>query len=236
MRVRVLLSGGSRLLGYASPVLVCALGVNVYAQHKIVETQYLECVRDNKGRDVASRSTETSIFDSKLGFRAYGVVVASNSPEGACTNTSTIYLAEPGGPFQVALQQTSERLPDGSIYDGNGIESIQWSPSGARLLIGISQWMWRTDSTWHTKYLVLTPSEGGTREIRLAAGIERYFSQPCTRLVSSEGWLDDRRIGIEIKAADYMDEDGVADPTPSCVRRPTRFSFDVDSGKLIERR
>jgi hypothetical protein len=85
-------------------------------------------VRDDKGHDVASRSVQTAVFNSQQGFRAYGVVVASHSPERTCKNTSTVYLVEPGGTFRVALQQTPELLPDGSVYDGNGVETIQWSP------------------------------------------------------------------------------------------------------------
>lgn len=173
---------------------------------------------------------QTPVFDSKQGFRAYGVVVASYSPEGACKNTSTIYLAEPGGRFRVALQQTPELLPDGSVYDGNGIEAIRWSPSGTRLLVAVSQWTWGTDSTWNTKYLLLTPSNVGARELPIMAAIQRYFAKPCTRLDRSRGWLDDTRIDIEVNPYKDEYEGGAADPTPSCVATPTRFSFDVVSG------
>jgi hypothetical protein len=36
-------------------------------------------MRDDKGIDVASRSMPTPVFDSKQGFKAYGVVVASRN-------------------------------------------------------------------------------------------------------------------------------------------------------------
>jgi hypothetical protein len=86
----------------------------VFAQEKPLATQYVECVRDEKRVNIASRSMPTPVFGSKQGFRSYGVVVASRSPEGVCKNTTTVYLAEPAGTFRVALQQQSERLPDGS--------------------------------------------------------------------------------------------------------------------------
>ena len=35
-------------------------------------TQYVECAKDNKGDDVASRSMLTPVFDSKQRFKAYG--------------------------------------------------------------------------------------------------------------------------------------------------------------------
>lgn len=162
------------------------------------------------------------------------MVVASHLPEGTCKNTSTFYLAEPAGTFRVALRQTPEPLPDGSVYDGNGIETIQWSPSGTRLLIEVSQWTWGTDYTWNTKYILLTPAEGGARELPIMAAIQRYFAQPCARLVSLKGWLDDARIDIELNSDKDVDEEDVAGPTPSCVGTPTGFSFDVDAGDFLK--
>src|SRR3954468_16747526 len=66
----------------------------------------------------------TPVFDSKQKFKAYGVVVACRSPEGVCENTTSVYFTKPEGTVQVAFQQQSERLPDGGVYDGNGIEDI----------------------------------------------------------------------------------------------------------------
>lgn len=43
---------------------------------KPLATQGVECVRDDKGRDVASRKMQTPIFVSKKGARAFGVVAA----------------------------------------------------------------------------------------------------------------------------------------------------------------
>jgi len=235
MQPRVFLCWAPRFLWYASVLLCCAPGTT-HAQPKPLVTQYLECVRDNKGRDFASRSMRTPVFHSKRGFRVYGVVLASHSLEGTCKNTSTVYLAEPGGAFRVALQQTPELLPDGSVYDGNGIERIQWSPSGTRLLIEVSQWTWGTDSTWNTKYILITPSEAGARELPIMAAIKRHFSRPCVRLVRSKGWANDTRIDIEIHPAQDVDEEGVAGPSPTCVETPTRFSFDVSSGDFLELR
>ncbi len=174
----------------------------------------------------------TPVFDSKQGFRAYGVVLASHSAEGACKNSSTVYFAQPAGTFRVALQQTPEPLPDGSVYDGNGIKSIQWSPSGTRLLIEVSQWTWGTDSDWNTKYILLTP-EGDVRELPIMAAIQKHFAQPCVWLDRSKGWLDDARIDIELNPAKDVDEEGVAGPTPSCIGTPTQFSFDVVSGDFL---
>jgi hypothetical protein len=232
MRLTPVLCRAPRFLWYGC-LLFCCVPASAFAQGKPLATEYVECLRDDKGLDVGSRSMQTPVFDSKQGFRAYGMVVASRSLEGTCKNTSTVYLAEPAGTFRVALRQTPELLPDGSVYDGNGIESIQWSPSGTRALIQVSQWTWGTDSTWNTKYILLTPAEGSARELPIPAAIQRYFAQPCARLVSSMGWLDDGRISIELMPVKDVDEEGVADPTPSCVAKPTLFSFEVGSGDFL---
>lgn len=229
---RVVLGRRSRFL-WCAHLLLCCVPASMFAQRKALVTQYLECVRDEKGRDVASRSIQTPVFTSNLGFRAYGLVGASHSAVGACKNTSTVYFAEPAGTFRVVLQQTPELLPDGSVYDGNGIETIQWSPSGRRLLIVISQWTWGTDFSWNTKYLLFTPGEERASELPILAAVTRYFAHPCAWLVKSRGWLDDTRIDVQIEPSKDVDEEGVADPTPSCVENPTRFSFDVESGELV---
>jgi hypothetical protein len=214
-------------------LLLCCLAAKAVAQSKMLPTAYVECVQDDKGVYVASRSVPTPVFDSKQGFRAYGVVIASRSPEGACKNTTTVYLAEPEGTFRVGFQQQSERLPDGSVYDGAGLENIDWSPAGKRLLVKVSQWTWGTDGTWNTKYILLTPATGEVRELPISAAIQKHFAKPCTWLVSSQRWLDDGRIEIQLKADNELDEEGNAEETPSCIEKPTRFSFDVDSGDFL---
>lgn len=212
----------------------CCLAAKAFSEVKPLPTEFLECVRDAKGVDVASRSMPTPVFDSKQGFRAYGVVVARRSPEGACENTTTVYFTEPGGTFRVAFEQKAERLPDGGVYDGNGIENLLWSPAGTRLLIEVSQWTWGTDSTWNTKYVVISSETGPATELPVTAAIQKHFAKPCAWIDSSEGWLDDERIAIELNPNLDVDEEGHAGPTPSCVQEPTHFTFDIDSGDFVE--
>lgn len=222
----------SRYRWYAC-LLFCCAAANAFADDKPLPTQLVECVQDAKGVSLASQSIATPVFDSKQGFRAYGVVVASSSPQGACTNTTTIYLAEPIGTVRIAFQQQSERRQDGSVYDGNGIEKIQWSPAGTRLLIVVSQWTWGTDSTWNTKYILFTPATGRVSELPISAGIQKYFAKPCTWFDSPGAWLDDGRIAIKLQPYNSVDEEGNPEATPSCIATPAWFSFDVDSGDFM---
>jgi hypothetical protein len=118
------------------------------------------------------------------------------------------------------------------VYDGNGVEAIRWSPSGQRILVEVSQWTWGTDFGWNTKYVLMTPNEPGARELPVVDTLDRQFAQPCVREVTSKGWRDDARIEIEVNPVKDVDEEGLAGPVPSCVQKPTRFSFDVVSASL----
>lgn len=233
MLPRLTLSRALRYRRHAC-LLFCCLSANAFAARKPLPTEYVECVQDDKGVSVASRSMPTPVVDSKQGFRAYGVVIADRSSEGTCKNTSTVYFAEPASTFRVALQQQSERLRDGSVYDGNGIGDIEWSPAGTRLLIEISQWTWGTDSAWNTKYILVTPATGEVTQLPITAAIKKHFAKPCAWLVNSKGWLDYGRIDIELKPNKGVNEEGDLGPTPSCVGKPTRFRFDVDSGDFFQ--
>jgi hypothetical protein len=161
-------------------------------------------------------------------------VIANRSPEGVCKNTTSVYLAGPEGTVRVAFQQQADRLPGGSVYDGNGIVNILWSPAGTRLLVEVSQWTWGTDSTWNTKYILINPATGQVNELPIAATIQKHFPKSCAWLDSSNGWLDDQRISVELKPNPDSDEEGNSGPTPSCVEKATRFRFDVDSQEFDE--
>jgi hypothetical protein len=198
---------------------------------KSLSTQYVECVRNDKGVDVASREVKTPVFTSKKGARAFGVVAAAKISPGGCQNRTTLYLAQPHGSFQLVYQQGTELTQDGSIYDGNGIEAIRWSPSGKRVLIQISQWIWGSDFGENTKYVVTT----GNRKARVispAEAVWKQFKQPCTARIQTHGWIDDDRIQVDVNPFVDTDEEGVRSSIPSCVKGPVKFSFGVDTGSL----
>jgi hypothetical protein len=220
------------LLGCACAVLF-HLQVPAFAQSgHPPETRYVDCVRDNKGVPADSRTAKTPIFESKLGSRAYGVVNARMSSPAACHNTTTVYVAGRDRTFRIAFQQEPEPLSDGTVYDGNGIEALRWSPSGKRILVEVSQWTWGTDFGWNTKYVLITLGQQGAREIPVLDAVAKQVAQQCVRQVTSTRWLDDTRIEIEVRPAKDVDEDGETRPMPSCVQKPTRFSVDVLTGTL----
>jgi len=198
---------------------------------KPLTSQYLECVRNAKGVPVASRTEQTPLFVAKDNTRAYGVVVAEYD-SGACTNMSSIYIAEPQRHFTLLFKQVAEPLPDGTVYDGNGIQAIRWSPSGKRLLIEISQWTWGTDFGFNIKYMLLNRDGKALRQIMPEEAIWNRFTGPCQASIASRGWTDDTHIEFEVAPSQTYDVEGVPDPEPPCVNHSTIVTFDVVSQTL----
>jgi hypothetical protein len=216
-------------------LLVCTLASAAVAQRdKPLATAYVECVRDAKGRDIASRSVRTPAFKPVRGT-VYAVVTAEHSRQYSCENNTAVYIAGGGRKRRLAFQQKPERLPDGTVYDGNGVEAIRWSPSGDRMVVEVSQWKWGTDSGWNTKYIVLSPATEAATEIPVLRDIAQQFPQECVRNVISKGWRDNTHIAVEVGPAKDVDEEGLPGPTPSCVVKPTSYFFDVESGRLRQK-
>jgi hypothetical protein len=215
-------------------LLLCALASAAVAQRdKPLATAYVECVRDAKGRDSASRSVRTPAFKSVRGT-VFAVVTAEHSRQYSCENNTGVYIATRGHKPRLAFQQKPERLPDGTVYDGNGVEAIRWSPSGDRMVVEVSQWTWGTDSGWNTKYILLNPTTEAATEIPVLRDIAQQFPQECVRTVTSRGWRDNTHIAVEVGPAKDVQEEGQPRPTPSCVVKPISYFFDVESGSLCQ--
>lgn len=199
---------------------------------KPLATQYVECVRNDKGVDVKSRKMQTPIFVSRNGDRAFGVVAAQLTPGRGCQNTTMLYAAESHSSFRLVFQQEPEPAPVSSVYDGNGIQAICWSPSGKRVLAEISQWIWGSDFGWNDKYVIFSPGDRTAHPILPVDSVVKQFKQPCGALIETTGWIDDERIELTASPFIGTDEEGTPDGTPPCVKTPVKFSFDVRTGDL----
>ncbi|HET9743316.1 MAG TPA: hypothetical protein VFQ00_11250 [Terriglobales bacterium] len=138
-----------------------------------------------------------------------------------------MYVAENNGSFRPALQQGLEQLPDGSVYDGNGVAYLSWSPSGKDLLVVLSQWTWGTDESGEYKYLLIETRTSSAKLLSPERTIRKQFKNPCAALINVYRWVDDKRIELEVRPFTAINDEGKPDGTPSCVKTATMFSFDV---------
>lgn len=195
---------------------------------KPLATRYVECVRNDKGVDLASRKVRTPSIVSKRGDRAFAVVAADL--DRGCSNTSMLYVAEPHSSFRLVFAQDVERNADSTISDGNGIEAILWSPSGKRLLAQVPQWTMASDADWDMKYILFSAGDWKAHEVPASDSIWSHFNRECAARLETEGWIDDDHVELIVKYLFSTDVEGEPDGTPSCVQKPMRFSFDVRTG------
>lgn len=200
-------------------------------QNETLSTHYVECSRDALGLPVGSRTEKTPVFTSADGSKAFGIVTAEYQP-GRCENISRIFMVGAGGTHRELFHQGEETLPNGMVYDGNGVEAMRWSPSGIRLLVEISQWTWGTDFGWNTKYMFFTKDQPEPEQLTPEETIWQQFPHPCQMTIESLGWVDDRHIGFKAAPSQDHDEEGAPDPTPPCIDKVTRFIFDVTTQHL----
>ena len=212
----------------ASLMLIACFPFALNAQSlKPLPTEFVDCVTNERGAFIASRKEQTPMLTSSIGSIAYAEVSAETSGDGDCENNTTVYIAERnGGAFRPVLRQGEEHLPDSSIYDGNGVAYLSWSPSGKNLLAVVFQWTYGTDGGGNYKYLLIE-EDNSAKLILPERAIWEQFKKPCYASISFNGWIDNRRIGLEVRPFVAMDDEDEPDPTPSCVKEATTFSFDL---------
>lgn len=198
-----------------------------FAQSPELKTKFISCAQDAQGNDIGPNSMRTPIVVSASGWRAYGIVNANF--KSGCSNTTLLFLAAPKGDFRQIYELGVEKTPgnNGSVYDGNGIARLDWSPGGHRLLVEIFQWTWGSDFGEGNKYLVL--DEGG-RPKRLfpEKAVRKLFESECGMLLNSAGWIDEHTIRMVGKPYENAD-----DPGPSCIKAKVSFSFDILTGQAV---
>jgi hypothetical protein len=215
------------ILKFATMLVLCfPLGLSAQSL-KPLSTEFVDCVQDQRGAYVASNKQRTPSVKSSVGSISYGEVSAELLPGGSCQTTSTVYVAESNGPFRPVLRQGLERLADGSVYDGSGVAYLSWSPSGSILLAVLFQWTNGTDGGGNYQYFVIQRGETSAKLIFPEDAVWKEFKHPCSALISFNGWIDDQRIGLEVRPFIWHDEEGNPDPTPACIKEATTFSFDL---------
>jgi hypothetical protein len=68
---------------------------------------------------------------------------------------------------------------------------------------------------------------GAAKLIFPERAIWEQFKRPCSALIRFNGWVDNQRIGLEVRPFVATDYEGEPDPSPACVKEATMFFFDV---------
>ena len=118
--------------------LLTASSSTLLSQSTPLDTEYVDCARNEVGTPFASRDLTSPSFPSAQNWGAYGEVTAEHTDDGECRNTTKLFVSPPGGPPQQVFEQKAEQ-DQGSTLDGNGLQAILWSPSGKRVLFEVSQ-------------------------------------------------------------------------------------------------
>lgn len=216
----------------ASLVLILCFPFSLNAQSlKPLPTEFVDCVTNKVGQPVESRKKQTSVFVSPNGSRAYAVVHAEAS-HGSCRNSTVVYVAGVDGAFIPVHQQSLETDAQGSVYDGNGVAHISWSPSGSTLLVVISLWTWGTDGGGNYKYVLIDSADHSSKLAFPERYIFKQFSHPCAALIEFDRWLDDQHIVLEARPYTSGEDEG-ADRTPSCVQQAKMFTFNTVNDTVV---
>ncbi len=160
-------------------------------------TGSVDCVRNDKGIDVASRKVQTPVLLSAKGDRAFAVVsaefgVGDGVPEhqhAVCCRAAQLLPAH-------LRTRNWRRYPDSTVVDGNGVGAILWSPSGKRLLALISQWMWEGDADPGMKYILFSSGDHKAHEVPVVVSVWKHFKRECAAQLETAGWIDDNRHRI----------------------------------------
>ena len=175
------------------------------------------CYDTASGKLVGSRTSRTSVLVSPDGtFRAYAqsdavASGAANRPE--CSNTSRLFVAgRDRRKFQTVL--TIESSPESR---GNGIDLVDWSRKGHRLLLAQGSWQYGSDVGETRVRTYDADSDRLSSESLLDEVFSRYAGKVCAAIFQPLGFSDSG--SAVVKAEPYFDygEDRAAED--SCVQK-----------------
>jgi hypothetical protein len=169
------------------------------------------------GKLVGSRTSRTSVLVSPDGrFQAYAESDAvapglANRPE--CSNTSRLLVAgRDSRKFQIVL--TIETSPESL---GNGIDLIDWSPKGHRLLLAQGSWQYFSD-VGETRVRIYDADSGSLSSGSIVdEAFSRYVRKTCAGIFQPVGFSSSGKIIVTAAPFFEVGEDKPAGD--SCVQK-----------------
>jgi hypothetical protein len=185
---------------------------------------HASCYDVATGKLVGSHTSRTSVLVSPDGsFRAYAEsdAVASglaNRPE--CSNTSRLFVAgRDSRKFQTVL--SVEPSPKSL---GNGIDLVDWSPKGHRLLLAQGTWQYGSDVGGTRVRIYDADSDSLSSESLMDEVFSRYVGKTCSATFQPLGFSGNGSAVVRAEPYfDYGEHKAVED---SCVQKKSFWLVD----------
>jgi len=199
-------------------ILMVLLLLALVAEAQAANLSFVSCWPKKQQSDPVSRLMKSHTVTSRSHWRAYATVDA-NANNGACQNTTRLYIASPGHNFAAVLT-----ISPAGTQNGNGIRVVGWSPTGEQLLLETTSWAYNSDATPDVAVLIYDTRKG-VQKPDVIKGLLEYFGSRCAFGYSVVGWQSERSIVLRVRPfREALDDD------PSCVERPIVFDYELDHG------
>lgn len=177
------------------------------------------CYDESTGRLVGPNKLVTSVLTSPDGlYRAYAEseAVASHLPNAAnaeCQNTSKLFVSDPKSDnFRPVLvvKPSPEAL-------GNGIDLVDWSPKGNRLLLAQGVWQWGSDAGGIMVRIYDAESKNLSRESLVDEAFGRHVGKNCVGVFYPMGFSSSGQVVLT--AGPFFEEGEDKPVEDSCVQQ-----------------
>ena len=180
-------------------------------------TANASCYDAATGKSLGSHTSRTSVVMSPDGsFQAYAESEAvapglANRPE--CSNTSRLFVAgRDSRKFQTVL--TIDPSPESL---GNGIDLIDWSPKGHRLLLAQGFWQWGSDVGGMTVRIYDADSGEMSSKSLVDEAFSKYVGKVCAGVFHPVGFSSSGKIIVTAAPFFEVGEDKPVED--SCVQK-----------------
>lgn len=177
------------------------------------------CYEESTGRLIGSNRSRTSVLMSPDGrYRAYAeskavASQATNAGSAECQNTSRLFVA---GPKSQKFRPVLVVEPSPGVL-GNGIDLVDWSPNGHRLLLGQGFWQWGSDAGGIMVRIYDADSENLSSKSLVDEAFRRYVGKDCVAVFQPVGFsLSGKAI---VTAGPYFDVGEDRPREDSCVQK-----------------
>jgi hypothetical protein len=237
---RRLLASQFKEVKRAIPIGILTIAITAFVWHRSVSAQVEDkpaskdesmnanasCYDKSTGRLIGSQTSRTSVVTSPDGlYRAYAVsdAIASDRPKvsGAeCENTSMLFVSAKGQEFRPVL--VVEPSPEAL---GNGIDLVDWSPNGHRLLLAEGVWQWGSDAGGIMVRIYDAEAEKLSRESLVDEAFTRYVGKNCVGVFYPVGFSSGGQVVV---TAGPFFEEGEDNPVEdSCVQQKGFWLIDT---------